>query len=171
MVVARAASAALFFLPALWHLRVRYLVGRELAADRAATRASGPRSLAGALARVMDQPGPAGVGAGAGVGVGVGGVAALAGHDFLELRVTQLETGQEPPLAPMPRGAVGITAVVLVGLSGSFLATLAHLGDLLPTMHSASSVGGVVVAVLGALACAVAWAGLGVLAVCVAVDP
>ena len=49
VVLARAFPRAAFYLPALRHLRRRYVAGRELAADRRAFRVCGEPALAGAL--------------------------------------------------------------------------------------------------------------------------
>jgi beta-lactamase regulating signal transducer with metallopeptidase domain len=105
VVVARAAPPAFFFLPALRHLRDRYLAGRELAADRAAVRGSGDRALAGALFKTLEGP----------VWIDLGAAAALGGG-VLEHRVEQLEDGREPPLPRVPRRERWLTAAGLVAL-------------------------------------------------------
>lgn len=157
MVVARAAPRAFFFLPALGHLRDRYLAGRELAADRRAVDAVGGRSLAGALYRVLDRPAWASFGA----------AAALGGSEFLELRVTQLESGEEPPLARVPRWATAITLVGLGLLTAAFMTALAGTGASMSMMGegdagSAGFLGGpgsAVLGVLGGVMCSLAWVG------------
>lgn len=156
MIVARAAPAAFFFLPALGHLRARYLAGRELAADRQATKATGARPLAGALYRVLDQP----------TWTSFGAAAALGGGEFLDLRVTQLETGQEPPLRPVPRWAVAVTVAALAALSAAFLLTVARTGGAMPMMDNDDSGA---LAVLGTLACSAAWVWLALVALSSAV--
>jgi Zn-dependent protease with chaperone function len=146
MVIARAAPAAFFFLPALGYLQARYLAGRELAADRQATRALGARPLAGALFQVLDQPAWSTFGA----------AAALGGSEFLDLRVRQLETGDEPPLTRLPRWAVAVTTVGLTALSAAFLLTVARTGGSMPMMDGSASPGGGL-AILGMVACSTAW--------------
>src|SRR5271165_2581003 len=56
VVLVRALSTTLFFLPALESLRARYVAGRELAADRRAVEVCGRRPLAGALLKVVRGP-------------------------------------------------------------------------------------------------------------------
>jgi Zn-dependent protease with chaperone function len=153
MVVARAAPVAFFFLPALAHLRSRYLAGRELAADRAALGEVGTRPLAGALVQVLERSTPA----------GVGPAAALGGREFLDLRVAQLETGDEPPLAPIPRWRMALTVAGLAVLSAAFLLTATRTGGSMTTLGEADRPGGTTMAVLGAVACMASWALLALL--------
>jgi len=157
VVVARAAPAAFFFLPALGHLRDRYLAGRELAADRRAVDAVGGRSLAGALHRVLDRPAWASFGA----------AAALGGSEFLELRITQLESGEEPPLARVPRWASAATVAGLSVLTAGFMAALAGTGDGMSMMDEGDmtgdgmfgGAGSALLGVLGGVMCSLAWVG------------
>lgn len=131
VLVARAASTAWFFLPAVAALASRYRAGRELAADRRAVRARGPRALAGALYRLMQVPGwepPA-------------PAAAVGGRDLLDVRLTQLETGREP-LTPVPRITVGLTAAALVALAGALAVTVLSLGGPGAMMREARSLAG-----------------------------
>ncbi|MGH9187854.1 MAG: M56 family metallopeptidase, partial [Acidimicrobiales bacterium] len=139
VVVARAAPAAFFFLPALGHLRGRYLAGRELAADRRAVRALGERPLVGALYQALERPAWSDFGA----------AAALGGAEFLDMRVRQLETGQEPPFPRLPRWATASTLGGLVLLSGAFILTVVNMGDPEPMMGGSGGKGGS--AVLGVL--------------------
>ena len=118
VVIARALSAGLFFLPALRGLLGRYRAGRELAADRTAIRAHGPTALTGALYRVAAGP----------AWPELATAAALGGPDLLEARVDQLETGREPPADPIPLAALGATAVALALLAAALLVPLASLG-------------------------------------------
>jgi Zn-dependent protease with chaperone function len=155
MVMARAAPVAFFFLPALAHLRARYLAGRELAADRAALRTLGTRPLAGALFQVLDASAPAGFGA----------AAALGGAEFLDLRVTQLETGDEPPLAPIPRWRVAVTVAGLALMTAAFLLTATRTSGSMSMMDDADRPGGTALRVLGVVACMAWWAWLGLLVV------
>ena len=156
VIVARAAPAAFFFLPALAHLRDHYLAGRELAADRRAVEAVGGRSLAAALYHVLDRPAWA----------SFGDAAALGGAEFLDVRVTQLESGQEPPLAAVPRWATALTVAGLALLSGAFVLSMARSGAGLSMMGEGSGrgdgiVGGSalsgVLGLLGGVVCTLAW--------------
>lgn len=159
VVVARAAPAAFFFLPALGHLRDRYLVGRELAADRRAVEAVGGPPLAGALYQVLDRPAWATFGA----------AAALAGSEYLEMRITQLESGEEPPFARVPRWASIVTVAGLVLLSAAFMVALARTGNGVSMMMVSDGrsgnegmfggSGSTVLGILGGLMCALAWVG------------
>ncbi|HEX9548888.1 MAG TPA: M56 family metallopeptidase, partial [Acidimicrobiales bacterium] len=94
VVLARGLPDALFFLPVLRELRGRYVTGRELAADRRAMRKTDAPSVAGALFKVVGGP----------AGVDLATAAAIGGDEALEARVSQLESGTEPPVAPMSRG-------------------------------------------------------------------
>lgn len=151
-VVARAAPSAFFFLPALRHLRDRYLAGRELAADRAAMRTTGERALAGALFKVLDGPAWVDLGTAAALGGGV-----------LEHRVEQLEEGHEPPLPRVPPRTRWLTFAGLVALVGVFAVALAAAGpDVLSmdgSMPDNGSGSGTLLAVLGSVACTAAMIG------------
>jgi hypothetical protein len=153
MVVARAAPVAFFFLPALAHLRTRYLAGRELAADRAAFGAVGTRPLAGALYQVIEASAPADFGA----------AAALGGAEFLDLRVSQLESGDEPTLARIPRWRMAVTVAGLAVLSAAFLFTATRTSGSPSMMGDTDRPGGTALAVLGGVACMASWAWLGLL--------
>ncbi|GAA2445688.1 M56 family metallopeptidase [Actinomadura vinacea] len=91
IVLARALPAWHFYLPVLRDLRRRFALGRELAADRAAIARHGTAALAGSLLKVAE--GPAWAKA----------APAMATDDLLDSRITQLETGNEPPAAPAGR--------------------------------------------------------------------
>jgi len=118
VVVARALPSAFFFLPALGHLRTRYLAGRELAADRRAVDATGRRPLAAALYRVVAGPGwPE-----------LATAAAIGGEDLLDVRLTQLETGEEPAMTTVPRPVLAATAIGLVLLAAALVATVVGVG-------------------------------------------
>ncbi|MGH9012451.1 MAG: M56 family metallopeptidase [Acidimicrobiia bacterium] len=118
IVLARTLAPTLFFLPALRDLRTRYAAARELAADRRAVDRYGPRPLASALYKILSGPqwetlGPA---------------AAIGGSDFLEDRVAQLETGEEPPAR---RLSVSTGILSLIGasvLAWSFAASVIAFG-------------------------------------------
>jgi hypothetical protein len=144
VVVARAAPPAFFFLPALRHLRDRYLMGRELAADRAAVRRTSDRAVAGALRAALDGP-----------SWGQLGAAAALGGGSLAHRVEQLERGAEPPLAAVPRRAAWLTAAGLGALGVLFAVALTSAGTDLLSMDGsmrASGSGGVL-QLLGGAAC------------------
>ena len=91
-VLARAILARHFYLPALARLRDRFTSGRELSADRAALAAHGVAPLAGALLKVTEGPAWA----------AASPSAAMSTEALLEARISQLETGAEPP--PPPTG-------------------------------------------------------------------
>ncbi len=142
VVIARAAPSAFLFLPALRHLRDRYLAGRELAADRAAIRASGPEALAGALYKVLDGPDS----------VDLGAAAALGGTGVLDHRVEQLEVGREPRLAPVPRPVRWLTAAGVGALGSAFVLSVGVGGTDVMSMDgsmSRGSAGGLTVLGMG----------------------
>lgn len=144
VVVARAAPSAFFFLPALGVWRDRYLTGRELAADRAAVRASSERALTGALFKALDGPTWAHLGTAAALGGGV-----------LDQRVEQLEDGTEPPLPRVPRRAAWLTVAGLGALAGLFALTIALAGVDVLAMGGSMPTGGMATAmtVLASVAC------------------
>lgn len=150
LVIARALGSAFFFLPALRHLRGRYVAGRELAADRSALRRTGRRPLAGALYRVVAGP----------AWPELSTAAAMGGDDLLDLRITQLESGREPGVESVPRAAVAVTGIGMALLLTALAATVLTLGgpgelrDLTDGTMSGRS--GSMTSVGGAV-CAVAW--------------
>ena len=150
MIVARAMPRAFFFLPALGHLRGRYVAGRELAADRRAVRRVGRRPLVSALYQVLDEPAVSTFGA----------AAALGGSEFLELRIQQLETGREPAMARVPRWAWMVTVAALAGMSAAFLATVAATRTSMTMMSDAGSQspGAAALGVIGGVMCSAGWA-------------
>jgi len=155
-VIARAASSAFFFLPALGHLRDRYLAGRELAADRAAVRASGEQALAYALLTVLDGP----------TWVDLGSAAALGGG-VLDHRVEQLEAGAEPALPRVPRRAAWLTIAGVGMLVGLFALSVATAGTDVLSMNDSMADGGMATTALGVaggVACTAAVAGVAVMA-------
>ncbi len=95
-VVARVLPARYFYVPYLARLQARYTAGRELAADRAALAACGRAPLAGALLTVAEGPAWA----------AAAPSAAMAGQALLDARVSQLETGTEPPVLPAGRRVI-----------------------------------------------------------------
>jgi Zn-dependent protease with chaperone function len=94
VVLARSLPDALFFLPALGELRGRYVAGRELAADRRAVRKTDTGTVAGALFKVVGGP----------PDIDLATAAAIGGEEALDARVSQLESGSEPPAPPLSRG-------------------------------------------------------------------
>ena len=121
VVLARSLPDSLFFLPALSELRGRYVAARELAADRRAMRRAGPAPLAGALYKVIAGP----------PDVDLGAAAAIGGDEALDARVTQLESGTEPPMAPISRARM-VASVGGVGVLGaSAIASFASFGPLM----------------------------------------
>lgn len=93
VLLAAGASVPGFWLPVLPALRTRFVIGRELAADRRAMARYGKRALAGALLKAVEVP------------AGATGMAEALAFDA---RLVQLETGSE---AGLPR--VGTLRVVL----------------------------------------------------------
>lgn len=118
VVVARAASAAYFFLPALRGLRSRYAAASELAADRRAMRTSGKRALAGALYRAVRGPD----------WNELTTAAAIGGPEFLDARVSQIESGEEPDIAPVSRGQAAVTVAALAAIGAVLAFTVVTLG-------------------------------------------
>jgi Zn-dependent protease with chaperone function len=119
VVLVRTLPSAFFFLPVLRELRTRYLAARELEADRRSLERHGRSSLAGALFKVARGP----------EWVELGTAAALGGSDFLEARVSQIESGAEPDgpsvswwsgILSAVGGAGLVLAVVLAGVQDSF---------------------------------------------------
>lgn len=143
VVVARAAPSALF-LPALGVWRDRYLSSRELAADRAAVRASSERALTGALFKVLDGP----------TWGDLSAAAALGGR-VLDHRVEQLEHGAKPPLPRVSRRAAWLTVAGLGALAGLFALTIALASPDVLAMDGSMPTGGMATAmtVLGSVAC------------------
>ncbi len=153
IVLVRALSAALFFLPALDSLRARYMAGRELAADRRAVAVCGRRPLAGALLKVVRGPAWSELDVAAPVG----------GLELLDVRVTQLETGTEP----RPQ-ALGMTHATLSLLGAAvflamFLASVLSLGGS-AAVHHATGAGLAAATLLGSLSCAAPFVGVGLFA-------
>jgi Zn-dependent protease with chaperone function len=151
VVLVRALSAALFFVPALAALRARYVVGRELAADRRAVAVCGRRSLAGALLKVVRGPAWSELGVAASIG----------GPELLAVRVAQLETGVEP--RPQAAGAtrLGLSLMGVALLAVAFLVSLSGFGGPTAVRHVIGT-GLATATLLGSLSCTapVAIAGL-----------
>jgi len=121
VVLARSLPDSLFFLPALSELRGRYVAARELAADRRAMRRAGPGPLAGALYKVIAGP----------PDVDLGAAAAIGGDEALDARVTQLESGTEPPMAPISRARMVASVGGICVLGASAIASFASFAPLM----------------------------------------
>jgi Zn-dependent protease with chaperone function len=118
VMLARGLPATFFYLPVLSDLHVRYLAGRELAADRRAVKAHGKQPLAGALFKVVRGPGwPE-----------LGTAAAIGGPELLDVRVEQLERGIEPRLGIVTPRRVMLSVIGITVLVGSFVATVGLSG-------------------------------------------
>jgi Zn-dependent protease with chaperone function len=150
--IVRVLSEALFFLPALDSLHVRYLAGRELAADRRAVALCGRRPLAGALLMAVRGPDWS----------EQAGAAAISSPELLDVRLLQLETGSEPkPEALDPErivlslGGVALFAVV-------FLVSVSCLGGATAVYH-VTGAGLMAATWLDALTCTAPVAGAGLL--------
>lgn len=127
VLVARSVPAAFFYVPALRDLRLRYVAGRELAADRRAVKACGRAALAGALYKVAAGPAWATLGA----------AAALGGEDLLDARVTQLEEGREPPITRVRRATLVLSLLGVAFLIAALVVSLAGTGGPFATMRRA----------------------------------
>lgn len=148
VLVVRALPSAFFYLPMLRDLRERYVAGRELAADRRAARACGRGPLAGALLKVVRGPGWRELRA----------AAAIGGPELLDVRVAQLETGSEPPLAGMSRSRLMLSLSAATALAAAALAPVLALGGVAAVIRVAMPEMGDVgaVDVLAGLGCAAA---------------
>ncbi len=123
--IARILPARFFYLPWLAHLQARYAAGRELAADRAALARHPRAALAGALLKVSAPPGWAAAPA-----------AAMSTAALLDARITQLETGTEPPLPrARPAAAASAAATALTAVAAGWSAlVIAHYMPLCAAM-------------------------------------
>lgn len=156
LVVARVGSAACFFLPAVGHLRARYLARRELAADRAAVGRRGCAALAGALCKTVPGPGWDALRA----------ATQVASPELLALRVEQLERGAEPPLPRLPARDLGVSVAVLALLTGVVVAVLVRAGVLMCALRTmALSPVGLAFGMVSATACAALWVWLALVAI------
>jgi Zn-dependent protease with chaperone function len=118
ILVSRTLVRSLFFLPVLRDLRTRYAAARELSADRRAIDRHGRTTLASALYKVVDGS----------HWVTLSPAAAIGGSDFLDERLTQLETGEEPPTPRLSRRKLAWTMVGAAGLAWSFGASVIAFG-------------------------------------------
>jgi Zn-dependent protease with chaperone function len=149
VLLARTLPAAFFYLPLLQEFRRRYVAARELAADRQALEACGPTALAGALYKTVRAPAWADLRT----------AAAIGGAELLDLRVAQLETGQEPSLGPVP----GTTLVLSAVGAGLLLASLGFAlagreGSWVPMPHAMATPA---IGIAGSIACASLWVWVG----------
>jgi beta-lactamase regulating signal transducer with metallopeptidase domain len=146
VVLARTLPATFFYLPVLRDVRGRYVAGRELAADRRAVEACGRPPLAGALLKVVAAPRWPELRA----------AAAIGGTDLLDARISQLESGREPPVEGITWRAAALSVIGLVALTGAFVASVLAYGGPSAVEH-ASGVDLRPLNVLLGLLCAVPW--------------
>lgn len=153
VMIVRALPATFFFVPALGALRVRYVAGRELAADRRAVMTCGRTPLVGALLKVVRGPawGELEV------------AAAIGGSELLDLRVAQLESGREPRLATFDRTVVAVSALGAVLFAGAFIASIVGFGGA-SAVSQATGTSMSLASVLGGVMCVAPFA-LGALAI------
>jgi Zn-dependent protease with chaperone function len=118
VVFARALPPTFFYLPALSALNMRYVAGRELAADRRALRSCGQKPLAGALLKAVRGP----------HWPELQGAAAIGGPDLLDARIAQLESGSEPRLGGLTSSAVFLSLAGGALLTGLFVASIVGFG-------------------------------------------
>jgi Zn-dependent protease with chaperone function len=118
VLIVRALPATFFFLPVLGALRTRYVAGRELAADRRAVQACGRKPLVSALMKVVRGP------AWSELEV----AAAIGGPELLDLRVAQLESGQEPRLTAFNPMSMALSALGVLVFTGAFIASIVNFG-------------------------------------------
>lgn len=144
LLLARWLETVFFYLPVLRDLRSRYLLTRELAADRRAAERCGVPPLARALLNV-----------GTTQRFGVAAGAALGGTELLPARIAQLESGAAPAGPPLSRSGVtmsGIAMGLLIGLVVMLAASLTGAGIFsMPMMR-----GSLAASVVGMSVC-VAW--------------
>jgi Zn-dependent protease with chaperone function len=126
VLLVRALPATFLFLPALSALRTRYVAGRELAADRRAVKECGRTPLAAALLKVVRGP------AWSELEV----AAAIGGPELLDIRVAQLESGSEPPLASMSPTGMGLSLLVVLMFAGAFVASIVSAGGTAAVSHA-----------------------------------
>jgi Zn-dependent protease with chaperone function len=118
VLLVRALPATFLFLPALSALRIRYVAGRELAADRRAVQACGRTPLAAALLKVVRGP----------AWRELDVAAAIGGPELLDIRVAQLESGAEPRLARLSAPGMVLSVLVVLMFAGAFIASIVSFG-------------------------------------------
>lgn len=147
VLLTRTLPAMFFYLPLFRALQARYVAGRELAADRRAAATCGRKPLAGALLKVVRGP----------AWPELHAAAAIGGPELLDARVAQLETGTEPRVATIGRGAVVGTAAGAIALTGLFVASVVAFGG--PSgVASVNGAGFAPIDLAGAFVCAAPWA-------------
>jgi hypothetical protein len=151
IVLARSLSAALFFLPLLGVLRVRYMADCELAADRQAIARCGDGPLVGALVKVIRGPSLNELSVAASIG----------GPDLLEVRVAQLEKGAEPRLAAIGHRHVAVSILSTALFVAAYLVSVASLGGP-AAVYRGTGNGLASATVLGGLMCAAPLAAVGI---------
>jgi Zn-dependent protease with chaperone function len=153
VLIVRALPTTFFFLPALGALRSRYVAGRELAADRRAVQACGRKPLVGALLKVVRGP----------VWSELEVAAAIGGPELLDMRVAQLESGQEPRMAALNPMGAALSVLGALVFAGAFIASIVNFGG--PSAVSQATGTGMSLSdVLGGVMCVLPFA-LGSLAV------
>jgi Zn-dependent protease with chaperone function len=150
VLLSRSLPAAFFYLPVLRDLHLRYMAGRELAADRRAISKCGTRPLAAALFKVVRGPGwPE-----------LSTAAAIGGPELLDVRISQLEHGVEPALARFTASRALLSLLGLAALAASFATSIVLAGG--PTaVADQTGMGLRPIDVLMGLACALPVAGAG----------
>jgi Zn-dependent protease with chaperone function len=118
MLVCRALPATFLFLPALSALKSRYVAARELAADRRAVHSCGRVPLAAALLKVVRGP----------EWTELEVATAIGGPELLDIRVAQLESGCEPPLAGLSVAGAVLSLLVVAAFGGAFVASVVGFG-------------------------------------------
>lgn len=147
VLVVRALPATFFFLPALRALRARYVAGRELAADRRAVRACGRKPLVGALMKVVRGP----------AWNELEVAAAIGGSELLDLRVAQLESGQEPRLAALTATDAALSVFGALAFAAIFVASILGFGGA-SAVSGATGTGTSVSDILGSSMCVLPFA-------------
>jgi Zn-dependent protease with chaperone function len=152
VLLARAAPATFFYFPVLAGLRIRYVAGRELAADRRALRARGREPLAGALYKVVAAPQWGELRA----------AAAIGGPDLLDARITQLEGGEEPRVGAVTPAMLAVSVLGGLALIGLFVASVIAFGG--PSaVTRATGASFTALDIAGAALCAAPWLAGGML--------
>lgn len=105
------AVSTFFWIPALRDLLDRYLLAKELAADRVAMERTSRRALAGALHEVVGQPSPSGA-------IGVADVGGARIDRLLD------PTAKLPPLFARARVAISVVAIAVLAVALAFPANL-----------------------------------------------
>lgn len=147
VLLSRALTSSFFYVPVLARLHARYVAGRELAADRRALEAYGPKPLAGALYKVVRGPSWPELQA----------AAAIGGSELLDARVAQLESGAEPPLSGLTPRAILLSTFGAALLSALFVTSVVGFGG--PSAVAGLTGGSLTLLdAAGAILCTVPWA-------------